>query len=264
MMNNYGFLKDFFQFLIGFFLLPLSLFSWEITSQEAEQIGKQIFFNECSGKEEKLVWWNDGENFASLGIAHFIWYPKGERGPFEETFPTFLAFLSEQGISLPVWLKTTDACPWNSKGEFLEKHQEAKKKQLQTLLSRTLSLQATYIVKRFEQTLPMLFKDLTDEKTQPLLKKIESIAQSPQGKYALIDYLNFKGSGTSPHERYKGQGWGLRQVLEEMPDHPNPVIAFSETAKMILKRRIENAPPERHEERWLPGWLIRVDSYKKH
>ncbi len=108
-------------FLIFSLRLSFSLFSWEITREEGERIGHHIFFNECSGKVEKLVWWNERENFASLGIGHFI---------------------------------------------------------------------------------------------------------------------------------------------KEMPgDVKDPLLAFAETAKRILKRRVQNAPPERHEERWLPGWLKRIDSY---
>ena len=29
----------------------------------------------------------------------------------------------------------------------------------------------------------------------------------------MIDYVNFKGDGLKPTERYKGEGWGLLQVL---------------------------------------------------
>jgi hypothetical protein len=244
--------------------LSSALFSWEISSKEAENIGHQIFINECSGKVEKLVWWNDGENFASLGIGHFIWYPKEEKGPFEETFPLFLAFLNARNVCIPVWLQRADKnCPWNSKQEFLEKNQEAKKKDLQAFLSRTIPLQIAFIITRFEQTIPRLFSDLPEKEKKDALRKIESIGQTLQGKYALVDYLNFKGEGTSQKERYCGQGWGFRQVIQEMPGNAkDPVIAFAETAKMVLKRRVQNAPIERREERWLSGWLARVDSYK--
>ncbi len=224
--------------------------SWRITPQESAQIGNQIYVNECSGKKEKLVWWNEGEDFASLGIGHFIWYPKEKKGPFEETFPLLLTFLKGQGVDLPDWLKS---CPWDSKQEFLN---DTKRLELQTFLSKTIPLQAAFIVQRFEQAVPKF--------PPTLIKKMESVGQTAQGKYALIDFLNFKGEGTAETERYCGQGWGLKQVLEEMPDHAqDPLLAFSETAKKILKRRVQNAPQERREERWLPGWLARIDTYLK-
>ena len=59
---------------------------------ETRRIGKKIWQNECDGTLAGLTSWNTGENFASLGIGHFIWYPKGVRGPFEESFPAFVDF----------------------------------------------------------------------------------------------------------------------------------------------------------------------------
>jgi hypothetical protein len=49
---------------------------------------KKIWQNECNGTIAGLTSWNAGEDFASLGIGHFIWYPKGRRGPFEKVFPS--------------------------------------------------------------------------------------------------------------------------------------------------------------------------------
>jgi hypothetical protein len=256
---NFGFYPG---FLIFSSLLSSLLYSWEIPDAETEKIGNQIFWNECSGKTEKLIWWNEGENFVSLGIGHFIWYPKGVKGTFEETFPSLLAFFNAHKVKLPLWLKESQGCPWNSHQEFLTNGLEIKKKELQNLLSSTISLQAAFIVQRFEQTIQKEFSDLPALEKQNLLKKIEQIGQTLQGKYALIDYLNFKGAGVSQTERYYGQGWGLRQVLKEMPgDVEDPLLAFAKTAKMIIERRVQNAPRERREERWLPGWLKRIDSY---
>ena len=44
---------------------------------QLERIGKRIWSNECNGTVDGLTSWNTGENFASLGIGHFIWYPAG-------------------------------------------------------------------------------------------------------------------------------------------------------------------------------------------
>ena len=91
-----------------------------------------------------------------------------------------------------------------------------------------------------------------------------AVAESPQGIYALIDYVNFKGEGVAASERYRGQGWGLLQVLEEMrgtPRGPAAAREFSGAAKRVLQRRVENAPPARNESRWLPGWMKRCDTY---
>ncbi len=245
-------------------ILLSSLAAWEISHEDAEIIGKHIFANECSSKMEKLVWWNDGEQFASLGIGHFIWYPADQKGPFEETFPSFLALLKTSGLPIPLWLKNISACPWRTKEEYLDPKQEPKKKDLQALLLNSIPLQTSFIVKRFEQTLPDLLATVSESKKKIIVSHIERLSKILQGKYALLDYHNFKGKGMSESERYQGQGWGLKQVLENMPDNPDdPLLAFMQSAKALLEQRVKNAPPERHEERWLPGWLNRIDSYSK-
>src|SRR6266404_3179051 len=63
-----------------------------ISHTDALRIGKKIWRNECGGSVAGLTSWNSGENFASLGIGHFIWYPKGVRGPFDESFPKLVEF----------------------------------------------------------------------------------------------------------------------------------------------------------------------------
>jgi hypothetical protein len=83
------------------------------------------------------------------------------------------------------------------------------------------------------------------------------------GRYALVDYVNFKGEGSRPEERYAGQGWGLAQVLAEMRGGLPANVDFAGAAARVLERRVQNAPNERREQRWLPGWMRRVDSYRR-
>jgi hypothetical protein len=83
--------------------------------------------------------------------------------------------------------------------------------------------------------------------------------------YCLVDYVNFKGEGIKPTERYNGQGWGLLQVLEEMQGYPTGSAAtaeFSRAASAVLTRRVQNAPAARGEQRWLAGWLNRCKTYR--
>ncbi len=229
-------------------------------SQEAETIGQKIYANECGGNRDKLVWWNSNEEFASVGIGHFIWYPKDKRGPFEETFPELLAELKKSGVDIPDWLN--EYCPWNSKEEWM--HQDKKRKELELLLSRTMAEQTQFIAKRFERAVDRILSTVSAEQKQQMEKKIERLSSTAKGKFALLDYHNFKGDGVPESERYSGQGWGLKQVLENMPDQADdPIVAFHDAAHSLLKQRVKNAPSERKEERWLPGWLARVDGYLK-
>jgi hypothetical protein len=87
------------------------------------------------------------------------------------------------------------------------------------------------------------------------------VATEPLGLYALMDYVNFKGEGISPTERYNGQGWGLLQVLETMPTRGPALPAFAEAADTVLTRRVKNSPPARNEAKWLPGWRNRLKTY---
>ena len=100
----------------------------DLTRAESMRIGRKIWENECGGTIAGLTSWNAGENFASLGIGHFIWYPKGVRGPFEESFPSFVRFVAseaahQRSLDLPKVLdaRGTNPCPWNSRAEFLKR-----------------------------------------------------------------------------------------------------------------------------------------------
>ena len=77
----------------------------------------------------------------------------------------------------------------------------------------------------------------------------------------MIDYINFKGDGLKKEERYKGEGWGLAQVLANM--RGSDTKAFAEAAKRVLGQRVKNSPPARGEQRWLPGWSNRCDGYRQ-
>ena len=81
-----------------------------ITNGQALEAGRRLWQNECGGRIDGLTSWNKGEDFASLGIGHFIWYPAGRRGPFEESFPRLLEYLSKNGVVLPAWLRGEVPC----------------------------------------------------------------------------------------------------------------------------------------------------------
>src|SRR5438046_508469 len=97
-----------------------SVFAGEISisSKEAAAIGRKIWQNESGGTIDGLTAWNAGEEFPSLGIGHFIWYPPGKKGPFEESFPKLIEFLRHEGVALPAFLTKTADAPWRTKAEF--------------------------------------------------------------------------------------------------------------------------------------------------
>src|SRR5438270_12580861 len=118
----------------------------QISKADALRIGKRVWQNESNGSIAGLTAWNAGEDFASLGIGHFIWYPQGMRGPFEESFPKFLAFAHEHNVTLPVWLNQATACPWKSRAEFLHAQSSAQMRGLREFLAHTVDLQAEFLI----------------------------------------------------------------------------------------------------------------------
>jgi hypothetical protein len=245
--------------------LPKPLYAITLSHGDVLRIGKKIWQNECNGTVTGLTAWNEGENFASLGIGHFIWYPEGRRGPFEESFPKLVLFISKRGAKLPTLLLGAGEkpCPWNSRLEFLRAQHSAEMNQLRRFLSDTIDLQAEFLLARLESALPKVLAEAAPSDRANVQQQFERLARTPQGCYALIDYVNFKGEGVLHTERYQGQGWGLLQVLEAMhgTSDAGVVDEFARAAKAVLTRRVQNAPAERHESRWLSGWIRRVNSY---
>ena len=230
-------------------------------------IGRKIWKNECGGTVAGLTSWNEGENFASLGIGHFIWYPAGVRGPFEESFPKLIRYAEQRGAKLPGVLPGPDvaACPWRSRTEFLAAESSAEMKQLRIFLTDTIDLQADFMVMRLRESLPKMLSVAPPDERAAIERQFDRVASSALGSYALIDYVNFKGEGVLMTERYHGRGWGLLQVLEAMSGAGGSSVVvneFANSAGAVLRARVANSPPARNEARWPRGWLSRVATYR--
>ena len=236
-------------------------------------IGSRIYQNEAMGKAEYLTHWNEGEDFPSLGIGHFIWFPKGVDAPFDEQFPAMVSFLREQSPDIlgePTWLQNLDplVAPWDSKAQFDEAWSSDEMAELRIWLEESRQYQARFIVSTFEKRWQNL--DIPVEQKQAFSRLLQQLTETPEGLFAVIDYYNFKGLGNNPRERYQGEGWGLVQVLTALnvlrADAERDVCAdiveqFRDAAASRLSLRVELSPPERNESRWLPAWLKRLHGY---
>ena len=260
---------------IGIVLLVASAFATEppaasnnpaavrLNAAQKAAIGRKIWQNECAGSVSGLTTWNAGEEFPSLGIGHFIWYPAGFNGRFEESWPLFVAFAKQQGAKPPA-VALERRSPWQSKAEFQQDFKGPRLTALRAWLAETVTLQTDFIIARSRAALPKILAAAPARDKARIEANYRKVATTPHGTYALIDYVNFKGDGTVATERYNDQGWGLLQVLggmKEVPAGAPAAAEFAASAKRMLSRRIANSPPARGEQRWEKGWHNRCATY---
>lgn len=244
---------------------PAPQVAGNLTAGQKAAIGQKIWQNECAGTVAGLTTWNAGEEFPSLGIGHFIWYPAGFKGRFEESWPRFVAFARQRGADLPAVALEAHS-PWRTKAEFQADFKGPRLSALRTWLAGNVGLQTDFIIARSRAALPKILAAAPASEKARIEVNYRKVATTAQGNYALIDYVNFKGDGTQVAERYNGQGWGLLQVLGGMKDVSAgaPAAAeFAASAKRILSRRIVNSPPARGEKRWEEGWHNRCGTYAR-
>jgi len=238
----------------------------KLSQYELDVISEKIYQNETSGNPDNIMFWSPNENFASLGIGHFIWYPKGEPKRFDETFPAMIDYYIANKVQIPQWLKYArkTGAPWRDKATFERARGDKEFQQLKILLLNTKALQTQFFFDRLHASIPEIVKHVAPQYRKHIVNNYNALAATKGGWYPLIDYINFKGKGIKATERYNGQGWGLLQVLQNMrPVKAGPfaLMEFSRSAREILERRVRNSPPQRDEKRWLKGWIKRVNGY---
>lgn len=253
--------------------LEAALSRIELSAGAAEKVGRQVWLNETGGDRDMITAWNRAEDFASVGIGHFIWFPAGLETRFAESFPNVLRFMRARGARPPLWLDRDPAppCPWASRMQFQRAFDGRQMRELRAFLHATVGLQAQYLALRMKEALPKILASLPSdaERAHVGAQFFRVVAASPD-LYPLIDYINFKGEGIAPTEAYPNretgvpEGWGLKHVLLHMRGTSSAraeVLAeFSEAAGHVLKRRIRNNPPNR---RWEKGWLKRTATYRQ-
>jgi len=245
----------------------------ELPQGVADKVGHQIWLNETNGERDAITSWNTDEEFASLGIGHFIWFPEGKTATFDQDFPRMLEFLRDHGAHLPLWLdkKPIPPCPWISRADFIKHFNSTEMTELREFLLDTVAGQTQFLVVRAQLSLNKILDSMpSGAERDHIIAQLSRIAAASQDLYPLIDYINFKGDGTDPHETALDkqtsarQGWGLKQVLLRMTgttNEPKAVLAeFSEAAQFLLRERVRNIPANGA---WEAGWLRRVDTYRR-
>lgn len=245
----------------------------ELPLEVADAVGHQIWLNETGGNADEIVAWNNGEDFMSLGIGHFLWFPAGVPAPFEESFPRLIEFYRRHKVALPDWLDKTPVppCPWRTRADFVAARSSPQVVKLRKLLHDTKGVQIQFLLERARGALDAILANTPDESQRRHIElQFSRVITASRDLYPLIDYINFKGEGINPDETSfdavtgRNEGWGLRHVLLAMSgtsDDPAAVLGeFADGAKLVLLRRIRNNPPSK---RWQEGWLKRVATYRK-
>jgi len=249
---------------------------------QLDWVGQKIFQNECAGQFQCLIHWNESEAFPSLGIGHFIWYPKAVNERFIESFPALVEYMEQRQLNIPEWLRELEPfdAPWPDRETFMQVADSPEMAELREFLAGTQGIQAEFIFRRATDSLAKIVKAAPESRRNDVQKRLRALSQTPGGVYAVMDYVNFKGEGLSPDERYNGEGWGLLQVLMAMPVLPaatepgavgsaevhtneKTLAQFREAAAIVLTRRAQNASNPVERERWLAGWLKRLETYKE-
>ena len=239
----------------------------KLTQYELNVISEKIYQNETSGNPEYLMFWSTNEDFASLGIGHFIWYPADQPQRFDETFPAMIDYYVANKVEIPAWLQTArqTGAPWKNRAVFEASRNDNEFKQLKNLLMNTKALQTQFFFDRLTASIPEIVQNVAPQYRQQIVNNYNALAATTGGWYPLIDYINFKGKGIKSTERYNNEGWGLLQVLQNMPPvqaGPSALVEFSRSAQAVLERRIQNSPPANDEQRWRAGWTKRVNGYR--
>ncbi|MEZ5536228.1 MAG: hypothetical protein R3F02_11475 [Thiolinea sp.] len=234
--------------------------------EDLNWLAARIMKNEAGGDPQKLLNWNERENFATLGIGHFIWYPANNKGRYTESFPAFVEYARAHNATLPRWLANQykQGAPWANGATFSRAQNDPQYRELRDFLQKSQNLQANFMAARLQQTIPVMLQTLPAQERQRVQNNYQTVLKSPGGLYPLLDYVQFKGNGLNPAERYQNQGWGLLQVLQDMQTtEPGPaaLAEFRRAADDVLVRRIANAPASSREARYLSGWLNRISTY---
>lgn len=228
---------------------------------------------EFDNNDDDITSWNEGENFASVGIGHYLWYPQysnpQDQPPYEESFPSLIKFMA-QGCNAgpfphvvafnPQTLKIAK-CPWRTRKSFYDSFRSEDLRELRTFLLSTDSqfCQVQYQLSKLNDTL----NAITGRSSVRAL--IDTLVLNPRGVRALLDYSNFKGTGLNPDENYQGFRWGLKQVLEDAAIDFEADSSFDEAFTLVTQsaknRLTKRAAIQESVAKFLTGWLARISGY---
>jgi hypothetical protein len=233
--------------------------TFDLTDDELHAIALQIELNETGGNQEALVYWNESETFPSLGLGHAIWVQKenvealNRYGTF---FPRLVKRIRDNGHALPDFLEKLAPdydCPWPDRATYVKTAEIIRQRQeMLNLMIRTKKEQIVLILDRFLDAEKRYSNEPNFELIQPLIAELK---KTPQGWYALLDYVNFKGEGSD-----KAESYGLKNALVAgaKSKETTPGAKIAKGCEIVLVGRISREPDvAQHRE----GWVKRCQTY---
>jgi len=175
----------------------------------AKKIGQKIWLNETGGKSDAITSWNANEEFASLGIGHFIWFPVGKWLPFEESFPALLEFMRKKNVHLPAWLDQTQipANPWTSRAEFRKNSNSPQMKELRQFLLDTVAEQTQFMVARAQGAMEKILKTTPDgTEREHIVIQFTRVIRASEDFLSADRLHQLQGRGHQPERSRHGQG----------------------------------------------------------
>ena len=215
-----------------------------LTPNEETKLISFIAKKEFGGDWSKSVDWNPEEDFPSLGLGHYLWFPEGSKAPFNESFKDFIRFAYERdqkddlGLKFPEVLKLNNGeiapAPWSTRDAFLKAKKSGALEELVSFISneKVRKLQLEYQLSHAKDVAEKAIVYNGEAGDQKALSTTEErgaflreLLQHPEGVALLVHYPTFKGDGFSPKERYASgdgnKGWGFFQVLDQAVKLPD-------------------------------------------
>lgn len=234
----------------------------QLAKKELMIIANAIYINETGGVRDNLVFWNPNEPFPSLGIGHFIWYPKGSSSNSGDMLPSLISFYQQHNRQVPDVLKSRYA-PWKNRSELEQARANGELEEVISFFENTKDVQIVFIYQRLISSIDKMVA--SSSKPDHIKTQFSRIMKTRNGLYPLIDYVNFKGEGTAPIKSYNNISWGLQQVLESMSGTSigkSALTDFSNGCKQVLTNRVKNQPSNKNDGIFLDGWKKRCDTYR--
>ena len=234
-----------------------------LSDAEAEAVGRKDRGRTSNATIDGLTHWNKGEDFASLGIGHFIWYKAGERGPFTESFPGLLDALAASRADLARLAPGQPPCPWSDRDAFFADFRGPRLNELRAILTDTIGVQARYAADRLRVGLAQNTRRRPGLGAPGAPGPLRPRRLRAQRRVRADGLRELQGRGhqyrRALQRRRLGPAPGPQGMMDSASGQPS-VKAFAESADAALAARGQQ-PAARDENRWLPGWRKRLLTY---